>query len=208
MYNNTLFAILEYPQNVSVTNHSEQGRNLTIIKKFKANYPYLYRSLLWTPILAFVALFSAEGGHGAGIFFILIFPFSILVPIMFSIEENKYVDIIVLSLFIMPVVYGLILTVVERRGFPVKDAAIMIGLVHLFLLLTLDFIMMYGGGGHGPFVYPGWFLTLLFCLVSGHGILVPIPYVSVGTGFCGRSEKGRPLSVRTLLPEPLPFRKL
>ncbi|NPU86117.1 MAG: hypothetical protein HPY65_16695 [Syntrophaceae bacterium] len=64
-------------------------------------------------------------------FFTLIFPFSILVPIIFSTEDNKCFDILMLSLFVMPVVYGLILTVVERRGFPVKDAAIMIGLVHL-----------------------------------------------------------------------------
>ena len=108
-----------------------QGRNLTIIKKFKANNVYLYRSLLWTPILAFVALFTAGGGHGTGIFFILIFPFSILVPIIFSTEDNKCFDILMLSLFVMLVVYGLIMTVVERHGFPVKDAAIMIGIVHL-----------------------------------------------------------------------------
>lgn len=45
---------------------------------------------------------------------------------------------------------------------------------YLLLLLTLGFIVMYGGGGHGPFVYPGWFLTILFCLVSFPASLITL----------------------------------
>jgi len=37
---------------------------------------------------------------------------------------------------------------------------------YLFLAFTLGFIIMYGGGGHGPFVPLGWLLTFLFCLAS------------------------------------------
>lgn len=37
---------------------------------------------------------------------------------------------------------------------------------YLFLISMLGFIIMYGGGGHGPFVFLGWLLTFLFCLTS------------------------------------------
>jgi hypothetical protein len=45
---------------------------------------------------------------------------------------------------------------------------------YLFLIFTIGLIIMYGGGGHGPFVPLGWLLTLLFCMASFPSSLITL----------------------------------
>ena len=45
-------------------------------------------------------------------------------------------------LFVMPIIYGLILAIVDRYGFSVKDTAIMIAIIH-FSTAVLCIIIPY-----------------------------------------------------------------
>lgn len=112
------------------------------ITRFKMSYPYLYRSFIWTPILIFIALLTAGGGHGTHLFFTLIFPFSVLIPVVFLIEDVQLVDNVAMIFFVLPIIYGLILTIVERYRFSVKDTAIMIAIIH-FSTAALCIIIPY-----------------------------------------------------------------
>jgi len=45
---------------------------------------------------------------------------------------------------------------------------------YLFLAFTLVFIILYGGGGHGPFVPVYWLFIYIFCLASFPASLISI----------------------------------
>ncbi len=45
---------------------------------------------------------------------------------------------------------------------------------YLFLAFTLFFLLMFGGGGHGPFICVGRFFTFLFCVASFPASLITL----------------------------------
>jgi hypothetical protein len=89
------------------------------IKFFKIQYPYIYKSIVWTPILAFFALLTGGAGHGVYIFIKLLYPYSVLIAGAMSGEHAEFVFLVGLLLYIF---YGLILTLAQRKG---KDRRIL-----------------------------------------------------------------------------------
>lgn len=83
------------------------------VKLFKIQYPYVYKSIVWTPLLALFALLTGGAGHGVYIFIKLLYPYSVLIAGAMNGEHAEFVFLTGLFLYIL---YGIVLTVAKRKG--------------------------------------------------------------------------------------------
>jgi len=97
------------------------------LQAYKNRFPYIYRSIILTPILAFIALLTGGAGHGVYIIIKLFYPYSVLMMIILNDNMDEIFFSIGLLLYIF---YGVILTIAERKG-KLRKTAIIIVTVHL-----------------------------------------------------------------------------
>jgi uncharacterized membrane protein len=108
----------------------------------KKKYIFIYRSILLTPILFIIAMLFTGGGHGTSFFLVLFYPFSTLFLFIFPNCESVLFPIGLLQY----ILYGIILTIAERKG-KLISLIIIISAIHIFtilLCLSFQFIVKHG----------------------------------------------------------------
>jgi len=87
------------------------------MQSFRTNYPWIFRSLILTPILAVISLGSILGeGLINPFLYKLFYPYIFFFLIFSQIEDHSITSIIIYMGFFLYLVYGIILTIADRKG--------------------------------------------------------------------------------------------
>jgi hypothetical protein len=98
---------------------------------FKKHFPYIHKSIVFTPILFLLAFFTGGAGHGTYFFMKLIYPYTMLSILLFGSIKTT----ILFAGTFQYVFYGLILTHAESVN-KLRVAAYTILIIH-----TISFVL-------------------------------------------------------------------
>ena len=114
---------------------------MKVTSKFKKKYPWIFKSIILTPILALFAILTVGAeGYGIKFFYQLLFPYPFFVIAGFQIEDDAIMAIIGFIGFLLYVFYGVILTIAERKG-KLKDTSIILIITHIAAALFCIFLL-------------------------------------------------------------------
>jgi drug/metabolite transporter (DMT)-like permease len=78
----------------------------------KKKLPYVYWSVLYTPIFAIIALLTTGAGHGTYFVMKILYPYTMLSTFIF----NKILIAIFFAGLLQYLFYGIILTIADKKG--------------------------------------------------------------------------------------------
>jgi len=100
---------------------------MKIISAFKTKYPWIFKSLIITPVIALLVIPMALGeGKINPFFFYLFYPYTFFAMAGFQIEDERMLEDILFIGFLLYITYGVILTFSERKGIAKETLRVLI----------------------------------------------------------------------------------